>query len=184
MSAITLLTGQILAFDHSPFAGDPLAAARLHEALLIENGRIIALGTARDLRAQAPQARVTDMGTHLITAGFVDAHVHYPQTAIIASWGKRLIEWLNTYTFPEEMRFADPAYAAEIATRYLDLMLAHGTTTCATPRNRPMTTASRCSTAGTGWTGSLMPSHPGFPPPQPPINSRPSARSGRNTPSA
>jgi guanine deaminase len=131
MSAITLLTGQILAFDHSPFAGDPLAAARLHEALLIENGRIIALGTARDLRAQAPQARVTDMGTHLITAGFVDAHVHYPQTAIIASWGKRLIEWLNTYTFPEEMRFADPAYAAEIATRYLDLMLAHGTTTCA-----------------------------------------------------
>jgi guanine deaminase len=131
MSAITLLTGQILAFDRSPFAGDPLAAARLHEALLIENGRIIALGTARDLRAQAPQATVTDMGSHLITAGFVDAHVHYPQTAIIASWGKRLIEWLNTYTFPEEMRFADPAYAAEIAGRYLDLMLAHGTTTCA-----------------------------------------------------
>ncbi|KGM88899.1 guanine deaminase [Roseovarius mucosus DSM 17069] len=131
MSAITLLIGQILAFDRSPFADDPQGAARLHEALLIENGRITALGTAQDLRAQAPQATVTDMGTHLITAGFVDAHVHYPQTAIIASWGKRLIEWLNTYTFPEEMRFADPTYAAEIATRYLDLMLAHGTTTCA-----------------------------------------------------
>ncbi len=55
------------------------------------------------------------MATALILAGFVDAHVHYPQTAIIASWGKRLIDWLNTYTFPEEMRFADPAYAAEIA---------------------------------------------------------------------
>jgi guanine deaminase len=48
---------------------------------------------------------------------------------MIASWGKRLIDWLNTYTFPEEMRFADPAYAAEIAARYLDLTLAHGTTT-------------------------------------------------------
>jgi guanine deaminase len=55
--------------------------------------------------------------------------VHYPQTAIIASWGKRLIDWLNSYTFPEEMRFADPAYAAEIANRYLDLTLANGTTT-------------------------------------------------------
>jgi guanine deaminase len=65
--------------------------------------------------------------------------VHYPQTAIIASWGKRLIDWLNQYTFPEEMRFADPAYAAEVAGRYLDLTLAHGTTTVCTyaPSTRP-----------------------------------------------
>ncbi|MCL4120993.1 UNVERIFIED_CONTAM: hypothetical protein GTU68_054726 [Idotea baltica] len=62
-------------------------------------------------------------------AGFVDAHVHFPQTAMIASWGKRLIDWLNTYTFPEEMRFCDAGYAAEIAARYLDLTTAHGTTT-------------------------------------------------------
>lgn len=68
---------------------------------------------------------------HLICPGFVDAHVHYPQTAIIASWGKRLIDWLNDYTFPEEMRLADPAYARAIASRYLDLGLAHGTTTVA-----------------------------------------------------
>jgi len=61
-------------------------------------------------------------------AGFVDAHLHYPQTAMIASWGKRLIEWLNTYTFPEEMRFADAAYARLIAKRYFDLALGHGTT--------------------------------------------------------
>ena len=60
------------------------------------------------LRARHPQARVHDYGQELISAGFIDAHVHYPQTAIIASWGKRLIDWLNTYTFPEEMRFADP----------------------------------------------------------------------------
>ena len=62
-------------------------------------------------------------------AGFVDPHVHYPQTAMIASWGKRLIDWLNTYTFPEEMKFGDPVYASEIANRYLDLTTAHGTTT-------------------------------------------------------
>ena len=64
-------------------------------------------------------------------AGFVDAHVHYPQTAIIASWGKRLIDWLNTYTFPEEMRFVDPTYAAEISARYVEFALRNGTTSMA-----------------------------------------------------
>lgn len=129
MTDQTLLIGQILAFDRMPFDGDPTHAARLHEALVIEGGQIAAIGPVSELRAAYPQARHRDMGEHLITAGFVDAHVHYPQTAMIASWGKRLIDWLNTYTFPEEMRFADPAYAAEIAGRYLDLTLAHGTTT-------------------------------------------------------
>ena len=57
--------------------------------------------------------------------------MHYPQTAIISSWGKRLIDWLNSYTFPEEMRFADPEYAKKIAGRYFDLALAEGTTTMA-----------------------------------------------------
>ena len=87
-------------------------------------------GTADALRAAHPQAHVVHYGAdRLICPGFVDAHVHYPQTAIIASWGKRLIDWLNDYTFPEEMRLHDPAYAAQIAGRYLDLTLAHGTTT-------------------------------------------------------
>jgi guanine deaminase len=74
---------------------------------------------------------MVDYGTDLIVPGFVDAHVHYPQTAIIASWGKRLIDWLNSYTFPEEIRLADPDYAAKIAGRYLDIALSHGTTTMA-----------------------------------------------------
>ena len=122
-----LLLGQVLSFDGDPFVlGEQ--AARLNEAVLVEGGRITALGSATTLSAAHPQARVTDYGQALISAGFVDAHVHYPQTAIIASWGKRLIDWLNQYTFPEEMRFADSAYATEVATRYFDLALAHGTT--------------------------------------------------------
>ena len=64
---------------------------------------------------------VADYGDCLILPGFVDAHAHYPQTAIIASWGKRLIDWLNAYTFPEEMRFGDKAYAREIARRYFEI---------------------------------------------------------------
>jgi guanine deaminase len=87
------------------------------------------VGRADDLRKAHPQATVQDYGDRLICPGFVDAHVHYPQTAIIASWGKRLIDWLNSYTFPEEMRLSDPVYARDIAGRYLDLTLANGTTT-------------------------------------------------------
>lgn len=124
-----LLLGQVLSYAGDPFAEGPVAARHLtHGAVLIEGGRIAALGEAEALRRAHPQARVTDYGKHLISAGFVDAHAHYPQTAIIASWGKRLIDWLNLYTFPEEMRFADPDYAALIAERYFDLTLAGGTT--------------------------------------------------------
>ncbi len=125
-----LLLGQVLHYTGDPFA-EGLAAAQVltQGAVAIESGRIAAVGEAADLRARYPQARLQDHGARLISAGFIDAHVHYPQTAIIASWGKRLIDWLNTYTFPEEMRFADSAYAQEIADRYLDLVLARGTTT-------------------------------------------------------
>jgi len=128
-----LLLGQVLSFTADPFAAG-LGAARheSHGAVLIENGRIAAVGPADRLRAAHPAAKVTDYGRCLISAGFVDAHVHYPQTAIIASWGKRLIDWLNLYTFPEEMRFADAAYAAEVAERYLGLATANGTTSVCT----------------------------------------------------
>ncbi len=124
-----LLLGQVIRFAGDPF--DSLDAAQHlgHGAVLVDQGRIAAVGEAITLRSRHPQARIHDYGRALISPGFIDAHVHYPQTAIIASWGKRLIDWLNTYTFPEEMRFADPTYAAEIANRYLDLVLARGTTT-------------------------------------------------------
>ncbi|MGO4916280.1 guanine deaminase [Pseudogemmobacter sp. W21_MBD1_M6] len=133
MDNAQLLLGQTLAFSGDPFALPPEEACRLERrgAVLIRDGLIVATGLADKMRAAHPAVRVTDYGEALITAGFVDAHVHYPQTAMIASWGKRLIDWLNTYTFPEEMRLADPAYAAEIAGRYLDLTLARGTTTVA-----------------------------------------------------
>ena len=125
-----LILGQTLSFTADPFSAGPGAARHdSHGAVLVEDGLIRAVGPADTLRAAHPQARVTDYGNALISAGFIDAHVHYPQTAIIASWGKRLIDWLNAYTFPEEMRFSDPAYARAVASRYFDLTLANGTTT-------------------------------------------------------
>ena len=125
-----LLLGQVLSFTSDPFAEGVEAARHIADgAVLVDAGRITAVGDATALIAAHPQAMRHSYGNALISAGFVDAHVHYPQTAMIASWGKRLIDWLNEYTFPEEMRFADPAYAAMIADRYLDLITANGTTT-------------------------------------------------------
>ena len=126
----TLLLGQTLRFHDSPFAVPPGEAAR-HErrgAVAIEGDLIAATGTADALRGRFPDAAVVDHGDGLILPGFVDAHMHYPQTGIVASWGRRLIDWLERYTFPEEARFGDPAHAAGTAGRTLDLALAHGTT--------------------------------------------------------
>lgn len=131
MTGGTILTGQVLGFTRPPFGDAPGDAARIDEAVLIRAGHVAATGPLSTVRATAPGAEIHDTGGALITAGLVDAHAHYPQTAIIASWGKRLIDWLQSYTFPEEMRFGDAGHAAAIAERYLDLVLAHGTTTVA-----------------------------------------------------
>ncbi|HID68036.1 MAG TPA: guanine deaminase [Roseibacterium sp.] len=127
-----LILGQYLSFEGDPRALG-LAAAR-HEAsggVLVRDGRIAAIGDGAMLRGAHRDVTVVDHGDGLILPGFIDAHVHFPQTAMIASWGKRLIDWLNSYTFPEEARFGDPDYAAEIAGRYLDLVVSNGTTTVA-----------------------------------------------------
>ena len=124
-----LILGQVLRYEGNPMEEGPGAARHsARGAVLVEGGLIRAVGEADALRRAHPQAAVTDCGAHLLSGGFVDAHAHYPQTAIIASWGKRLIDWLNAYTFPEEMRFGDAAYASGIAARYFDLLFAHGTT--------------------------------------------------------
>ncbi len=126
-----LLLGQTLRFTGNPLTDSWEDAVRIDSSggVLLAGGHIVDVGDGAVLRRAHPKAAITDYGDALICPGFVDAHVHYPQTAIIASWGKRLIDWLNLYTFPEEMRLADPAYAADIAGRYLDLTLDHGTTT-------------------------------------------------------
>ena len=128
MSDFELLIGQTLVLSE----GLPVTAEHtVRGGVLVRGGMIEAVDDAETLRANHPEALVTDYGPAVILPGFIDPHVHYPQTGIIASWGKRLIDWLNTYTFPEEMRFGDPDYAAEVAARFFDLSLGHGTTTVA-----------------------------------------------------
>lgn len=126
-----LLLGQTLGFSGNPVVQPWSDAVKFDSegGVLVEGDRIVAVGNGKALRADHKDAELTDYGDALLTAGFVDAHMHYPQTGIIASWGKQLIDWLNTYTFPEEARFGDMAYARSVADRTLDLALAHGTTT-------------------------------------------------------
>jgi len=133
MNVRKIIKGRILSFSKNPFNHnfnfDSLSIDNKY--IYINDSLIEGIYDTLNLNPAYDSAERIDHGDHVIMAGFVDAHVHYPQTAIIASWGKRLIDWLNTYTFPEEMRFGDPDYATEIATRYVDFALRNGTTSMA-----------------------------------------------------
>lgn len=65
----------------------------------------------------------------LIVPGFIDTHIHFPQTEMIGAYGEQLLEWLNTYTFPTELQFADANYAQNIAQFFVQELLKNGTTT-------------------------------------------------------
>jgi guanine deaminase len=75
------------------------------------------------------RASVEDQGDYLMVPGFVDCHIHYPQTEMIAAYGTQLLEWLNTYTFPVESSFGDVDKAAKVAKVFIDQLLTNGTTT-------------------------------------------------------
>ena len=126
-----ILRGRVLRFLSEPQGIDDRASYAYDEdgAILIRDGLVAASGAAADIIAQAPDAPVTDHRPHLLMPGFIDAHIHMPQAQVIASWGAQLLDWLNTYTFPAESKFSDPAHAARIAGAFLDELLRHGTTT-------------------------------------------------------
>ncbi len=115
-----------------PFeVGDEAALRHEGDALIvIDDGRIVAFGDHDAMRPALPDTLpVTHQRDALIVPGFIDAHVHYPQTQIIGAGGKRLIDWLNHYTFAAEAQFAERAHADRVAGIFLDECLAHGTTT-------------------------------------------------------
>ncbi len=126
-----ILRGRVLRFLTEPQAIDDTASYAYDEdgAILIRDGLIAAVGPAAAILAGSPDAPVTDHRPHLLMPGFIDAHIHMPQAQVIASWGAQLLDWLNTYTFPAESRFSDPAHATRIAGAFLDELLRHGTTT-------------------------------------------------------
>ncbi|MDO6564251.1 guanine deaminase [Amphritea sp. 1_MG-2023] len=98
--------------------------------MVIENGHITALGEASDLlETLSADITVKHYSDALIIPGFIDTHIHYPQTGMIASYGEQLLDWLENYTFPAEQKFIDPQHAAEVSDIFINELLRNGTTT-------------------------------------------------------
>jgi guanine deaminase len=126
-----IIRGRILSFTDDPAVNGPSAYSLIDDgAVLVAGGRIEAVGEARDILARAPEgALIDDHAGSFIMPGFIDAHIHYPQTQVIGSYGAQLLDWLHNYTFVEEQKFADPAHCARIAAFFLDELFRSGTTT-------------------------------------------------------
>ncbi|WP_312905649.1 guanine deaminase [Stutzerimonas nitrititolerans] len=98
--------------------------------LVVEDGKVVRNGHAADLLSTLPAGtEVIEYKDALITPGFIDTHIHYPQTGMIASYGEQLLDWLDTYTFPTERAFSDKTHAGEVAQVFLRELLRNGTTT-------------------------------------------------------
>ncbi|MFD2740063.1 guanine deaminase [Sulfitobacter aestuarii] len=127
----TLLRGRILSFNRAPLSAEDSTAYSYVEdgALLLRDGLIIASGPYAEVSLQAQGTEIIDHRPHLLMAGFIDTHIHFPQLQIVASWGSQLLDWLNGYTFPAEAEFADAQHARAMARRFCDQLIDHGTTT-------------------------------------------------------
>ncbi|WP_225887036.1 guanine deaminase [Nodosilinea nodulosa] len=125
------IKGALLDFVGDPFYGPEAEAVRYvaDGLLLVREGKIEAAGTYGDLSPSLGDRPLVDYSGSLITPGFIDTHIHYPQTGMMAAYGEQLLEWLNRYTFPTERKFADADYARSVAELFLDELLKNGTTT-------------------------------------------------------
>ena len=124
---LTAHRGELLSVPDDPVRGG-LARHHADGLLVIENGHVVAFGAHADLAPRYPEATITEWPAKLIVPGFVDAHIHYPQTDRIASHGEQLLEWLDRHIFPEEKCFADRAHADGVANFFCDELLRNGTT--------------------------------------------------------
>ena len=121
------IRADLLDFTARPSWGQPTMAGVRYRAdhwlLIGDDGRIE--GALPE--APGPDWLQLDHRGQLLMPGFIDSHVHCPQIEVIGSWGASLLDWLQTYTFPAELRYADATLAQQGAARFLDTLLAHGT---------------------------------------------------------
>jgi guanine deaminase len=131
--SVRAIRGRLLSFLRVPRgAGDAESYRYIDDGLVLiaGDGRIEAVGPARELMSGLPAgAQVAHHPGALIMPGFIDPHIHYPQTQVIASYGAQLLEWLTKYTFVEEQKFADREHAARNVEFFLDELFRNGTTT-------------------------------------------------------
>lgn len=109
--------------------------------LVVEGGIIKAFGPYAEVAPTFPNVPTTHIRDRLILPGFIDGHIHFPQTRVLGAYGNQLLDWLQNSIFPEEIKYADRTYAREAAGKFFDALLAGGTTTC-----QAFTTSSPVST--------------------------------------
>jgi guanine deaminase len=131
---IIAIRGPVLSYTGDPFLEDPIACTHYESDAIVAmaGGRIVGFGSARAVADRLPPGTpVASYPDSLIIAGFIDAHVHYPQTDVIGAYGRQLLDWLNECTYPAEQRFGDRAHARDVARVFLRECLRAGTTTAA-----------------------------------------------------
>ena len=109
--------------------------------LVVENGVIADFGPYDAVAPRHPGVEVTHLPNRLLVPGFIDGHIHFPQVRVLGAYGNQLLDWLQKWIFPEEIKYSDRAYAREAAGKFFDALLAAGTTTC-----QAFTTSSPVST--------------------------------------
>ena len=131
LDADRALRGRLLWFVERPEEHGEDAVRYIEDGLLVlRAGMILAVGETSVLRPRLQKGvDIIDHSGQLIVPGFIDPHIHLPQTQVVASWAAKLLDWLNTYTFIEEQKYADPGHAARGASFFFDELLANGTTT-------------------------------------------------------
>ena len=112
-SDVKVIRGRVLSFVDAPEGIDDADSYRYIEdgAVVVGDGKIVMVGEFNP--KAAAHHEVIDHRGKLILAGLIDPHIHFPQMQVIGSYAANLLEWLNTYTFVEEQRFADEAHATE-----------------------------------------------------------------------
>ncbi len=129
--SLTLIRGRMLDFSSEPMEGEISDGYSYFEdgALVVRDGLIVARGDFSVVCREFIDAIIIDHRPHLICAGFIDTHIHFPQMQVVGSYAGALLEWLNKYTFVEEQKFEDQTHSEHIARAFCDELTNHGTTT-------------------------------------------------------
>ena len=130
--SVTAIRSSVLHCLRDPgLVGDDSAIEYIADAVTVIRGGLIERVGSADalLPLLGADVVMTNHGGKILLPGFIDAHVHYPQVDVIASYGSQLLDWLNRYTFPAEIKFADRAHADAMAEFFLDRLVENGTTT-------------------------------------------------------
>lgn len=131
--SMKILRGRVLSFLRRPQSiKDTEAYLYLEDGgvAIGDDGKILHVGDFAEI-SEAYQCPIIDHRPYLISAGFVDPHMHFVQMQVVGSYAANLLEWLNTYTFVEEQRFEDPQHGSRIASAFFDELIRNGTTTAA-----------------------------------------------------